>query len=132
MSLINNIVLSALSPVLREFQRGVLSPEPTQRALLERFVQNGRETLFGRDHHFGQINNYADFVRNVPIRTYDDFVPYIERLRRGEDYILWNEKVKWFARSAEPAQTKANIFQSHHQTCSSAIIADLKPLSVHI
>ena len=79
MSLINNIVLSALSRVLREFQRGVLSPESTQRALLERFVQNGRETLFGRDHHFGQINNYADFVRNVPIRTYDDFVPYIEK-----------------------------------------------------
>ena len=120
MSLINNIVLSALSPVLREFQRGVLSPEPTQRALLERFVQNGRETLFGRDHHFGQINNYADFVRNVPIRTYDDFVPYIERLRRGEDFILWNEKVKWFARSSGTSSDKSKyipITPSNLQQC---------------
>ncbi len=109
MSFINDFVLSGLSPMLRDFQRGKSSPEQTQRALLSSFVQKGRETFFGQEHHFGQIANYKDFTRNIPVRTYDDFVPYIERLRRGEDYILWNEKVKWFARSSGTSSDKSKF-----------------------
>ena len=88
MSLINNIVLAALNSNLRDFDKGKQHPVEVQMGLLDRLVNSGEETLFGKEHHFGAISSYEKFEKRVPIRLYDDFVPYIDRLRKGENYIL--------------------------------------------
>ncbi len=107
MSLLNNIVFSALKPALKHFDKGQKDPVPTQMHVLDHFIECGRQTAFGRDHGFDRIGSYEDFKRQVPVREYDDLSPYIERLRRGEDYVLWNEKTKYFARSSGTSSDKS-------------------------
>ncbi len=107
MSLINNIVFEALKPALKHFDKGQKDPVATQMRLLAYLTECGRQTAFGIDHDFGSIRTYEDFRKHVPVREYDELAPYIERLRRGEDYVLWNERTKYFARSSGTSSDKS-------------------------
>ena len=55
-----------------------------QRFRLAHLVARHAESDFGRDHHFSEIRSAADFRKRVPIRTYDEHEPYIDRVRKGE------------------------------------------------
>lgn len=63
----------------------------SQEALLMRMVTDSSDTAFGRAHGFGAIRTRADFQKQVPIGTWDDFSPYIDRIVAGEAGVLTNE-----------------------------------------
>ena len=107
MSVLNRTVMAALSPLLRSFDRGCEHPGAVQEHVFRQLLEAGRDTAFGREHGFDRIRGYADYRRAVPVREYDGFAPYIERLRRGEDYVLWNQKVRWFAKSSGTSSDKS-------------------------
>ncbi len=109
MPIINDIVRTALKPVLRGFEAGLKDPAGTQNRVFKSLIACGRDTAFGREHGFDGIRTYEDFVRQVPVREYDDLSPYIKRVRQGEDYVLWNEKTRWFARSSGTSSDKSKF-----------------------
>lgn len=59
-----------------------------QRILLDQVAQHA-DSLFGRDHHFGEIRTAADFRQRVPVSGYDRHEPYIERVRQGDTRALF-------------------------------------------
>jgi hypothetical protein len=63
-------------------------------------VHQAKNTLFGKEHGFGQINNYEDFKRNVPIHDYEDLRPYIDRVVGGEENVLWPGKPQYLAKTS--------------------------------
>ena len=63
-------------------------------------IEEAGATRFGFDHNFQQIKNINDFKENVPIRTYEQFRPYIDKIKDGEEQVTWPSKVKWFAKSS--------------------------------
>jgi hypothetical protein len=75
-------------------------PVEVQQEWFENLLENGRLTSFGKEHGFDKIRTVADFKKAVPVRTYEEFKPYIDRLRDGENEVLWPGKVKWFAKSS--------------------------------
>ncbi len=109
MSLINKIVFEALKPTLKRFDNGQKDPVTTQMRVLSHLLKCGQETVFGHDHGFDNISTYEDFARQVPVREYDGLSQYVERLRRGEDYVLWNEKTKYFAKSSGTSSDKSKF-----------------------
>lgn len=109
MSVINKVVSAALSPLLRSFDQGCGHPGAVQDHVLKQLLEAGKDTAFGREHGFGRICGYADYRKAVPVREYDGFASYIERLRRGEDYVLWNQKVRWFAKSSGTSSDKSKF-----------------------
>jgi hypothetical protein len=60
----------------------------------------GANTAFGREHDLKSVRDYKDFCARVPIRTYEELYPYIERTLRGEADVLWPGKAEWFAKSS--------------------------------
>ena len=44
--------------------------------------------------------SYETFKSRVPVKTYDEIRPFIDRLRKGEKDLLWPGEVKWFAKSS--------------------------------
>ncbi len=60
-----------------------------QRDRLLELVKRNADSQFGRDHHFGEIKDAADFRRRVPIRGYEGHEPYIDRVRQGETGALF-------------------------------------------
>ncbi len=63
-------------------------------------IENGKNTSFGIEHHFNEIKNYEDFKKFVPTRKYEEFFPAIEKILNGEQNVLWNTEIQWFAKSS--------------------------------
>src|SRR5687767_2687917 len=61
----------------------------TQERIFKQLLQQGRQTLFGRDHRLDQVNSAKEFKQAVPFREYEGFAPYIERIKKGERDVLW-------------------------------------------
>jgi hypothetical protein len=71
-----------------------------QRQTFSDLVYQAKNTVFGKEHGFGQINNYEDFKRNVPVHDYEDLRPYIDRVVAGEENVLWPGKPKYLAKTS--------------------------------
>lgn len=76
------------------------NPFSAQEAIFKQLIEAGKPTEFGREHQFNLINTYADFVKQVPIRNYESTKPYIDKAMSGEQNVLWNTEVEWFAKSS--------------------------------
>jgi hypothetical protein len=71
-----------------------------QQLLLEKLVSRAKNTAFGVDHGFSEIKTYADFKKRVPVRDYEDLRPYIDRLTKGEENVVWPGKPRYFAKTS--------------------------------
>jgi hypothetical protein len=77
-----------------------LNPEASQKKTFHDLITGAKATLFGRDHNFDGIRNYADFRKSVPVRDYEDLKPYIERVLTGQANVLWKGKPEYFAKTS--------------------------------
>jgi hypothetical protein len=75
-------------------------PKEVQKEWLERLVENGRDTRFGKKFQFDSIKNYQDFRSKVPLQNYDDLKSWVDLAIEGEDDVLWPGETKWFAKSS--------------------------------
>jgi hypothetical protein len=72
-------------------------PEKAQVNKLLEVVRRNRDTIYGREHDFGSIRSVADYQQRVPIQSYDELAPYIDRVKRGERKILTADDPLMFA-----------------------------------
>lgn len=79
------------------FARALRNPEQTQTAWLLRRVAADAGCVFGRQHDFPAIQSYRDFARNVPLREWSGFSPWIDRIQAGEKGVLGMEPVSHLA-----------------------------------
>lgn len=84
-------------------------PHEVQEEVLKRLLTTASFTEFGRKYAFDDLVHYEDFKRRVPIHTYEQIFPYIERLMRGEQNILWPSEVKWFAKSSGTTNARSKF-----------------------
>ncbi|MRX39294.1 hypothetical protein GJU43_08415 [Flavobacterium sp. LC2016-23] len=75
-------------------------PVETQHAVFKSLINGARGTAFGADHHFDTIKTVHDFIKQVPVRDYEDLKPYIDKVRTGEKDILWKGKPLYFAKTS--------------------------------
>lgn len=100
--------MKLLSPVISSIARlrkwridnWINHPVAAQREVLQHLVTSAQYTEFGRKYSFHKLFNVKEFKAVVPIHEYEDLKPYIERMMQGEENILWNEPVYWFAKSS--------------------------------
>ena len=81
----------------RRQKAALLSPGPTQLQTLLRIVEANRSTEFGRVHAFDRVQDAATFAARVPLRTYAELEPFIQRHRRGESGVLVGGTLVGFA-----------------------------------
>ncbi len=65
------------------------APIVCQEKLMFEFVEAAKNTLFGKEHSFSTIKTYEDFKQHVPLRDYEELLPYFEKIKSGEADILW-------------------------------------------
>lgn len=75
-------------------------PVESQLKVFKNLIKDAKETEFGKDHHFDAINTIEDFQKNVPIRDYEDLKSYIEKVKIGQENILWKGKPLYFAKTS--------------------------------
>ena len=84
-------------------------PVHTQREVLQDLITHGQYSEIGRKYGMKDIFRIRDFKKAVPIHEYEDLQPYIERLMQGEENLLWNTPVNWFAKSSGTTSSKAKF-----------------------
>ncbi len=63
-------------------------PFEVQQESLQKLVDAAKNTEFGKNHNFQNISNLAEYQEAVPLQTYADILPDIERIKKGEQNIL--------------------------------------------
>ncbi len=81
-------------------QKWAQNPVETQQRVLEDLIRKAKNTQFGKDHHFEQIKTVKDFAKHVPIRDYEALKPYVDKVVKGEENILWKGKPMYFAKTS--------------------------------
>ncbi|MDX2047224.1 MAG: GH3 auxin-responsive promoter family protein [Chitinophagaceae bacterium] len=84
-------------------------PIDAQREVLQDLVTSAQYTEFGRKYDFSKLFNIRSFKQTVPIHEYDDIKPYIQRIMDGEQNVLWNTPVNWFAKSSGTTSDKSKF-----------------------
>lgn len=84
-------------------------PNDVQKELLLNLLKTAEDTVFGRQYQFHEIKSYREFRDRVPVVSYEQFFPYIERVMRGEQQVLWPSKIKWFAKSSGTTNAKSKF-----------------------
>ena len=90
-------------------QQWMEHPHDAQREVLQDLVTHGQYTEIGRRYNMNKLFNVKDFKAAVPIHEYDDIKPYIERMMNGEQNLLWNTPVTWFAKSSGTTSDKSKF-----------------------
>ena len=106
---LTKIASKVFLPRQKELERHYTNPEKIQHHVLKHLVEKGCETEYGRTHIFSGIKNYSDFTKNVPINTYEELKNDIDRMRHGEQDVLWPGLIKWFAKSSGTTNDKSKF-----------------------
>ena len=109
--------MKLLSPVISRLarlrlwrvQNWISFPVAAQRNVLQNLVTQAQYTEFGRKYSFSQLFTIKDFKKRIPIHEYDDIKPYILRMMSGEENVLWNTPINWFAKSSGTTSSKSKF-----------------------
>ena len=71
-----------------------------QQSIFNHLIKAAAKTEFGKEHQFESVKSYEDFVKLVPIRDYEAFKPYIEKIKLGKHNVLWKGQHIYFAKTS--------------------------------
>ncbi|MBC7886367.1 MAG: GH3 auxin-responsive promoter family protein [Ferruginibacter sp.] len=86
--------------IYKQIKKGMETAVEDQQSIFNYLVKTGAKTDFGKDHGFVNIKTYEDFVKQVPIRDYEAFKPYIEKIKQGKHNVLWKGQPIYFAKTS--------------------------------
>lgn len=61
----------------------------SQQRIFQQLLFSGKDTLFGKDHWLTSVKSYIQYREQVPVRDYEGLKLYIEKIKGGEENILW-------------------------------------------
>ncbi|MFK7757050.1 MAG: GH3 auxin-responsive promoter family protein [Flavobacteriales bacterium] len=86
--------------VRKKLLKAAHNPEQTQLKVMKELCSAAAETAFGKDHNLDKVDVYSDFTSRVPIRDYEEFKPYVERIKNNEPDILWKGKPDYLCKTS--------------------------------
>jgi hypothetical protein len=84
-------------------------PEQVQQECFTQLIDQAVNTKWGKEHEYDSIRSVIDFQKCVSIQTYEDVKPYVNRIRAGENNLLWPGEIKWFAKSSGTTNDKSKF-----------------------
>lgn len=109
MPLLNSIISWVNVKRLHQVELFMKYPYDVQHEVFEKLIAQAARTTWGIQYGFDSIHSIDEFQKRVPISTYDEIKPYIERVREGEQNLLWPSEIKWFAKSSGTTSDKSKF-----------------------
>ncbi len=128
--LISNVFRSRL----KQIDRYATCAGELQERVLTHLVGKAALTEWGKKYDYKTIRSYEDFRNRLPIQTYEEVKPYVERLRAGEQNLLWPSEIRWFAKSSGTTNDKSkflpvskdSLFDIHYKGGGDAVATYLR------
>jgi hypothetical protein len=109
MAIISSIAAWFLKKRYHQIELFLEYPFNVQNEVFSELVYRAKDTQWGRKYGYNRIKTYRDFQNQVPISTYEDLSPYINRIRSGEHNVLWPAETRWFAKSSGTTNSKSKF-----------------------
>ena len=107
--IINSIASWFLKQRIHQIELFLKYPNEVQEELLMNLIRASENTIIGKQHGFDSIKSYHTFQERIPVSTYEDLEPLIEKTRKGEQQVFWHEPIKWFAKSSGTTNAKSKF-----------------------
>jgi len=107
--LFNSIASWLLKKRFHQIELFLKYPAEVQEEVLHQLIHFARDTEIGKQYNFHEIKNYNLFRERLPIVSYEEIEPSIERTRSGEQNIFWPTSIKWFAKSSGTTNAKSKF-----------------------
>lgn len=107
--LFNSIASWLLKKRYHQIELFLKYPAEVQEEVLTQLLFFAKDTEIGRKFEFSGILSYETFKNRVPITSYEEMEPAIERSRKGEQNIFWTTSIKWFAKSSGTTNAKSKF-----------------------
>jgi len=98
-------IKSAAATWLAKRIKKQLAQEGSQAVLLQAkvlygLIRKAASTEFGKTHHFGELNRHSEYIQAVPVRDYEGLKDWIERVKQGEQNVLWPGQPIYFCKTS--------------------------------
>jgi len=107
--LVNSIASWFLKKRIHQIELFLNNPNEVQLELLMSLLSTAKKTEVGQQYDFSTITNYKTFTERIPVTSYEDIQPMIERSRKGESNIFWPKPIRWFAKSSGTTNAKSKF-----------------------
>ncbi|MDR3132402.1 MAG: GH3 auxin-responsive promoter family protein [Prevotellaceae bacterium] len=107
--MLTSLIRTLTKPRFRQSDDCRRQPQRYQQAIFKSLIKAGGETAFGKRYRFSGITAVNDFQQTVPLHEYEQLKPFIDRMRQGEQRVLWNTPVRWFAKSSGTTADKSKF-----------------------
>ncbi len=121
MPIINSIAAWFMKKRMHQIELFMKYPDEVQGEWMHKLLRTAKDTEFGKKYNFSSIDSYEQFKKQIPLQDYETLKPSIERIRRGEEDVLWPGEINWFAKSSGTTDkskflpvTKESLDASHH------------------
>jgi len=109
MTIISSVLNWLMKKRIHQIELFKKYPHEVQEELLKKLISTSKNTIWGREYDYKSINTVDEFKQRVPISTYEQIYPYIERLRKGEENVLWPGEIVGFAKSSGTTAGKSKF-----------------------
>ncbi|MGD1892611.1 MAG: GH3 auxin-responsive promoter family protein, partial [Cyclobacteriaceae bacterium] len=109
MALVNSVLTWLMKKRIHQIELFLKYPHDVQNDVFKYLTKTAKDTVFGKQYHFSEITSVAQFQERVPMVSYEEFFPYIDRLLKGENNVLWPGHIKWFAKSSGTTNAKSKF-----------------------
>jgi len=115
LSIINSFASWVLKQRIHQIELFLKYPHEVQEELLMKLLRSSENTILGKKYDYASIKSYRTFSERIPISSYEDIEPLIERTRKGEQNVLWETPIKWFAKSSGTTNAKSKFIPVSNQ-----------------
>ena len=116
MLIIHKIASWFLSRRMERIRQEVSNPDGCQEKVFSHLLTKAKDTEFGRKYGFGDDISVSTYKQRVPVSSYEDIYPFIERAIKGEANIFWPGKVEWFSKSSGTTNDKSKFIPMSDET----------------
>jgi hypothetical protein len=71
-----------------------------QQRIFQQLLHSGKDTLFGKDHWMTSVKTYEEFREQIPVNDYEGLKPYIDKIKTGEENVLWPGKPLYLSKTS--------------------------------
>ncbi len=109
MEILNSVLTWLMKKRMSQIEFFIENPHQVQTDQFNKLIGTAQYTEWGKKYEYSSIYTHATFAERVPISAYEDLFPYIDRLMKGEQNLLWPSEIKWFAKSSGTTNARSKF-----------------------
>ncbi len=117
MALVNSIIRALLKARMGRIDAYRKDPFSVQEQLFHYLLHRGKDTVWGKQFNYSSIRNPEDY-KKVPVSAYEDLYPYIERVMKGEQNVLWDSTISLFSKSSGTTNARSKYIPVSKESLS--------------